>query len=141
MIIAWQYHKQQGDQSYTIIEKIEKKGEELRCMDFIDKQIEYLDEDDDDDFEEGSNLPKKNTNQSKLFVGTNQNGLIITIDISHLLEMDNVESEYDPDVMNHHNKFEEEKMPDGDYNYMEMNDNMREFQDLQKNFRDVIKKK
>lgn len=34
-------------------------------------------------------MNNKNPNQSKLFVGTNQNGLIITIDISDLLEYEN----------------------------------------------------
>lgn len=58
-------------------------------MDFIDKQPEELDDDDefDDDENAGddiSTIRKKSTNQSKLFVGTNQNGLIITIDISKL---------------------------------------------------------
>jgi hypothetical protein len=43
--------------------------------------------------DDASNLPKKNPNQSKLFVGTNQNGLIITIDISRLLDEPNIESD------------------------------------------------
>lgn len=42
MIYAWQY------QYGNVFAKFEKKNEELRCMDFIDKQY-----DDDDEEEEG----------------------------------------------------------------------------------------
>ena len=34
-------------------------------------------------------MQNKNPNQCKLFVGTNQNGLIITIDISEWLDFEN----------------------------------------------------
>ena len=115
-------------------------------MDFIDKQIEYIEEDDEEDFEQfddASNVPKKNPNQSKLFVGTNQNGLIITIDISGLLDEPNVESddEYDP-KMALMNKFEEEKVPDVDFNDMdESTDNMKLLNKLQKQQKEDARRK
>ena len=90
MIHAWQY------QTGKILESFQKKNEELRCMDFIDEQLIDPNDYDDEDFEmsgefdSASQLKRgKNTNQSKLYVGTNQNGLIITIDISNLLAMEN----------------------------------------------------
>lgn len=120
MIYAWQY------QYGKVLENgvFEKKNEELRCMDFIEGEIsesdDDLDEDNDDisvhtneiDLEsnDGSVQIKQKKKwkrkekkremkdpKSKLFVGTNQNGLIITIDISELMAE---KFEIDYDLMN-----------------------------------------
>lgn len=91
-------------------------------MDFIDKQfLDWDDEESEDQDDDDDAIAKKNHNQSKLFVGTNQNGLIITIDISQLLDFEN---NIDPDEMLKTNanfeligpdKFEEQKQADLDY--------------------------
>ena len=124
-------------------------------MDFIDKQFEDFDDDDDDDQgddDEIDHVPKKNPNQSKLFVGTNQNGLIITIDISQILEFEN---NIDPDEMLKtdanfellgplNDKYEEEKQADLD-NYNDgsvgISDTMKKLDELNKNMRDIHQKK
>jgi len=111
MIYAWQY------QYGTVLKEFEKKNEELRCMDFIDKQFDDDDYDDEDEVASQQQAANKNRNDSKLFIGTNQNGLIITIDISDLLEFEN---NIDFELMNAtdanfqaiedgHNQYEEHK--------------------------------
>lgn len=149
MIYAWQY------QYGKVIREIEKKNEELRCMDFIDKQF------DDDDYDEEEEVLSqlqaaiKNRNDSKLFIGTNQNGLIITIDISDLLEFEN---NIDIELMNAtdanfqaiedgHNQYEEHKEHedmDPDNRGVDRNaagfapsDNLKKFDELQKNMREI----
>lgn len=92
--------------------------------------------------ENSQEMNNKNPNQSKLFVGTNQNGLIITIDISDLLEYENnidyeLMNATDANFQEITDKYEEEKQPD-DEPYQRVgnfgpSDNIKKLDELTKN--------